>query len=225
MAREVTVNPRFGRRSWVKLWVNEWLDGTTRFEMSDAQRAFWIDLLAMAGRSRFPGIICAGQIDGQFIGYPIAKYAALMAKPINVEETFKLFERTGKIIAEITTETPVKLYKISLCNWEKFQSEYQRQKPYRLQAQLQASNSGSDNVSNTTDSETDTETDTPPLTPPQAGGTETFFEWQRQTIGVHANGKRRLFTAREKENLAGSRADEVVHLLIRKGFRARIVPR
>jgi hypothetical protein len=59
-----TPNGSFGKRSWVKLWTNEWLDGTTRYQMSDAQRAFWIDLLAMAGRSRFPGIICAGR-DGQ----------------------------------------------------------------------------------------------------------------------------------------------------------------
>lgn len=133
MAREVTLNPRFGKRSWVKLWVNEWLDGTTRFEMSDAQRAFWVDLLAMAGRSRFPGIICAGQINGRFIGYPINKFQSLMSEPIDVEQTFELFASNGKISIEITAESPTKLYKIELCNWTRFQSEYQRQKPYRLQ--------------------------------------------------------------------------------------------
>lgn len=52
----------------IKLWVNEWLDGTTRFQMSGAQRAFWIDLLAMAGRSRFPGIICAGMDGELYVG-------------------------------------------------------------------------------------------------------------------------------------------------------------
>ena len=65
------MNPGFGKRSWVKLWTNEWLDGTTRYQMSDAQRAFWIDLLAMAGRSRFPGVICSGKDGKNFVGYPL----------------------------------------------------------------------------------------------------------------------------------------------------------
>jgi hypothetical protein len=133
MAQELQVNPTFGSRKWVKLWVNEWLDGTTRFEMTDAQRAFWIDLMAMAGRSRFPGIICAGQIDGQFIGYPINKFQALMSEAIDVEATLALFERNHKIEIEITQENPTKLYKLTLQNWDRYQSEYQRQKKYRLQ--------------------------------------------------------------------------------------------
>ena len=57
------MKPLYGKRTWVKLWVSEWLDGTTRFQMSGAERAFWIDLLAMAGRSRHPEVVCAGK-DG-----------------------------------------------------------------------------------------------------------------------------------------------------------------
>ena len=125
------MNPRFGRRSWIKLWVNEWLDGTTRYDMTGAQRAFWVDLLAMAGRSRFPGIICAGQTEGRFVGYPLAKFQGLLTEPISVEETLTLFEKTGKIEIEITSEAPVKLYKVSLVNWDRYQSEYQRQRKYR----------------------------------------------------------------------------------------------
>src|ERR1700678_2310330 len=141
MIREARVNPQFGSRKWVKLWVNEWLDGTTRFEMSDAQRAFWTDLLAMAGRSRFPGIICAAQIDGKFVGYPLNKFQALMSDPIDVEATFALFEKNRKIEVEITQESGPRLYKISLLNWERYQSEYQRQKPYRQKLQKGDSNS------------------------------------------------------------------------------------
>jgi hypothetical protein len=125
------MNPRFGRRSWVKLWVNEWLDGTTRFEMSDAQRAFWIDLLALAGRSRFPGRICAGEVDGSYIGYPLNKFQSLMAEPIDVPQTLHLFEKTGKIKLTVTSESPIKLVMIELVNWDRYQSEYQRQKKYR----------------------------------------------------------------------------------------------
>jgi hypothetical protein len=137
-SREVTVNPRFGRRTWVKLWVNEWLEGTTRGEMSDAQRAFWIDLLAMAGRSRYPGVVCAGKsLEGKFIGYPINKFQSLMSEPIDVQETLALFERTGKVKVEITTAAPIKLMAIHLLSWDKYQSEYQRQKPYRDLKKLQ----------------------------------------------------------------------------------------
>ena len=129
------MNPKFGRRSWVKLWVNEWLDGTTRFEMSDTQRAFWIDLLAMAGRSRFPGTICAGKTGEKFVGYPLNKFQSLMAEPIDVEGTFSLFERTGKIRVEVTADGPPKLFKVELVNWSRYQSEYQRLKKYKGRVQ------------------------------------------------------------------------------------------
>lgn len=155
--REVTVNPHFGRRMWVKLWVNEWLEGTTRGEMSDAQRAFWIDLLAMAGRSRYPGVVCAGKgPDGKFIGYSINKYQGLMSEPIDVEETLALFVRTGKVCIEVTSTAP-RLLAVELLNWEKYQSEYQRQKPYRQKAKLQRSDTGSYTEGHTTEGEVEVE--------------------------------------------------------------------
>ena len=125
------MNPMFGGRRWVKLWVNEWLDGTTRLEMSDAQRAFWIDLLAMAGRSRFPGHVCAGQVEGKFVGYPVSKFEALMSTPIDVAQTLALFAGAGKLIVRETQNAPIKLLHLELLNWDKYQSEYQRQRPYR----------------------------------------------------------------------------------------------
>jgi len=112
--------------------VNEWLDGTTRYQMSGAQRAFWVDLLAMAGRSRYPGIICSGMDDDQYVGYPLKTFAALDAgAEIDLLGTLDLFSKTRKIVVEITAESPVKLYKFTVCNWDRYQSEYQRQKGYR----------------------------------------------------------------------------------------------
>lgn len=127
------MNDRFGKRSWVKLWTNEWLDGTTRYQMSDAQRAFWIDLLAMAGRSRFPGVICSGQDGDRFVGYPLNRFQSLMADPIDIEATFALFERTGKIKVTASDTTP-KLYVLQLLSWDRYQSEYHRTKKYRQKA-------------------------------------------------------------------------------------------
>lgn len=150
------VNPRFGRRTWIKLWVNEWLDGTTRFEMTDAQRAFWTDIMAMAGRSRFPGIICAGVVEGKYVGYPLTKFQSLLSQPLDIEGTLQLFVRTGKISIETTHTEPVMLYKIELLNWSKFQSEYQRQKKYRT-PKLQQSDLKSYTLSNTTEVEGEVE--------------------------------------------------------------------
>jgi hypothetical protein len=129
--RGTIVNPRFGRRQWVKLWVNEWLEGTTRYEMSDAQRALWVDLMAMAGRSRFPGVICAGEVEGKLIGYPLSKYQALPSGPLDIEATFSLFVQRGKITLEVNHDGPVPLYLIRISNWDRFQSEYQRTKGYQ----------------------------------------------------------------------------------------------
>jgi hypothetical protein len=119
------------KRHWVKLWVDPWLDGTSRFQMTGAQRAFWIDLLAMAGRSRFPGIVCSGK-DDAYVGYPLTTFAALdPGAELDIQATFDLFVATGKITLEVTAEKPVRLLKVTITNWAKYQSEYQRQKPYQ----------------------------------------------------------------------------------------------
>lgn len=153
------MNPRFGKRSWVKLWVNEWLDGTTRYQMSGAQRAFWVDLLALAGRSRYDGIICAGKDGDSFVGYPLKTFSALDAgAEIDLNVTFALFQATGKISVEVTSELPVSLFKITICNWEKYQSEYRRQKKYRTK-KLQKSDRDSYNEGNAVETEADTDTE------------------------------------------------------------------
>ena len=120
-------------RSWIKLWVNEWLDGTTRYQMTDAQRAFWIDLLAMAGRSRYPGIVAAGKDDNSWVGYPLSVYQS-MATSIDIKKTLALFVDTNKISLEETEGAGGRpLFKITIINWRKYQSEYLRQKAYRRQ--------------------------------------------------------------------------------------------
>ncbi len=118
------------RRQWVKLWVNEWLDGTTRFELTSSQRLLWVDLLALAGRSRFPGYIYAGTGQGnERVGYPIAYLAGvLQLDETDTNNALKLLALHGHITLEETT--PEK-FVIGIVNWEKYQSEYLRQKAYR----------------------------------------------------------------------------------------------
>jgi hypothetical protein len=124
------MKPTQGRRPWIKLWVGDWLDGTTRFQTSDAQRAFWIDLLAMAGRGRIGGIVCSGKDGDTLIGYPLRWFEALMSQPLDIIETFHLFERHGKIRLEVSEDSPP-LYVIHILSWERYQSEYERQKKSR----------------------------------------------------------------------------------------------
>jgi len=45
------------RLFWVKVWTEEWLDGSVREQLTPTERSIFIDLLAMAGRSRKPGFI------------------------------------------------------------------------------------------------------------------------------------------------------------------------
>ena len=89
-------NPLGESRPWIKLWVAPWLDGTTRYEMSGSQRAFWVDLLALAARSRIAGTISPGQMNGKILGYPLALFQSFQPD-IDVMSTLELFQSTGKI--------------------------------------------------------------------------------------------------------------------------------
>jgi hypothetical protein len=142
--------PFFSSRKWIKVWINEWREGTLRWQATDSQRAFWIDLLALAGRSRYPGIVCAGMEGDKVVGYPasfLAPNSEITAA--NIEDTLKLFETQGMIT--FTTSKSVNgatLYAITITNWKKYQSNYEanrkyqkdyRQKKKKAQARPQAS--------------------------------------------------------------------------------------
>lgn len=117
---EVTNNPLGGQRRWIKLWVDPWLTGTTRYVCTDAESAFWIDLLAEAGRSRFSGRICPGLENGQLIGYPLAYYQRLRPS-LDVMATLEKFAVQGKILFTITCKNPVSLV-VQIINWDKYQA-------------------------------------------------------------------------------------------------------
>src|SRR3990167_2446063 len=119
------------RRQWIKLWVNEWLDGSTRFRLELGQRAIWVDLLALAGVSRFPGLIAAGKEGRRYVGYPPGWLASrLSCDPDYLLVTLKLLVRTGNITLQ-NRDKNAQIFSISIRNWEKYQSEYLRQRSYR----------------------------------------------------------------------------------------------
>jgi len=121
-------------RTWVRLWVGPWLTGSTRFELSSAERAVWIDMIALAGDSRYGGVVASGQHeDGTFEGYPVDHLALrLCHDPLMFRGALRKFERHEKAVVtwgkdEQDQDTVV----IELLKWSTYQSEYLRQKPYR----------------------------------------------------------------------------------------------
>ncbi|MFQ5997097.1 MAG: phage replisome organizer N-terminal domain-containing protein [Dehalococcoidales bacterium] len=105
---------------WVKLWVNESLQGTIRFDLEPDERGVWYDLLVLAGQCQLDGIIAAG------LGRPYPPN--WLAGTLNIslellERTLRKCEQSGKI--------EVDSYGIHILNWSKYQSEYDRQRPYR----------------------------------------------------------------------------------------------
>jgi len=116
------------RRAWVKMWLNECLEGTIRFDFTPAERGVWYDLILLAGRGRVPGTISANETTP----YPHSYLAGLLNIPLELfEGTLEKCKSSGRI-----QESPQGIH---LLNWEHYQSEYQRQKPYRQGKQAEQS--------------------------------------------------------------------------------------
>ena len=118
------------RRTWIKLWVDQLLRGESFMQLNEQQRFVWIGLLLLAGDSAYPGCICLTEK----IGYTDKQIAALLRtnkKLIN--ETIKILEKQDKI--QIADGSIIKI-----TNWVKYQSDYQRQKPYRQKLLTEVTN-------------------------------------------------------------------------------------
>ena len=107
-------------RKWIKLWVAESLRGTTRFEFTAEERGVWYDLLAMAGDCREDGFIAPGQDKG----YPLEWIAGTLNIPLEL-----LKRAIDKCVKSGRIEQTLKGLRV--LNWGKYQSEYDRQRPYR----------------------------------------------------------------------------------------------
>jgi hypothetical protein len=66
--------------NWIPLWIDPWLFGSTRIELSLEQRAVWIDLLTLAGKDS--GFIRANE----GVPYPLEQLAGLLRIPQDVLE-------------------------------------------------------------------------------------------------------------------------------------------
>lgn len=115
-----------GGRTWVKIFTDNWFEGTIRRE-SPLVRAVFVDLLALAGKMGDEGKI---RLPGTTIGYTDLQLAAILN--IGVPEWVQSKERLSnhpdakENRISITNENV-----IEIINWSKYQSEYLRQKGYR----------------------------------------------------------------------------------------------
>jgi len=113
-----------GHRTWIKLYCEKWLRGSLR-EDTPSVRGLWADILAMAGDFGYgeAGIIKVadrvGLTDEQLAGICCCPLEEWQQAKGRLVETDRIRVNEGNII-EIT-------------NWTNYQSEYQRQKPYRDQ--------------------------------------------------------------------------------------------
>ncbi|MGD0459921.1 MAG: phage replisome organizer N-terminal domain-containing protein [Terriglobia bacterium] len=114
-----------GRRTWVKLYVGEFLRGTIAELLTLEQQALFLKLLALAGDGREPGVVSPGKESGKYIGYTTARLAALINCPEEIiKETLPVLAKQNRITVD---EAGV----IRIVNWGKYQSDYLRQRDGR----------------------------------------------------------------------------------------------
>ena len=107
---------------WLKIWIKEVLRGSTFQELTLEERGLWFSLLCMAGDNLKPGYV---EMRND-VGYPVEVLAPLLNCEVAIiSEALKRLKQVGKI--EIDSNNVIKI-----SNWEKYQSEYQRQKKYRI---------------------------------------------------------------------------------------------
>ena len=108
------------RRSWVKLYVTGWLHGSIRWQFSAEERGVWADLLAFAGEIGHEGAFCDNDnrpLPRDFIANRLNIKLSLLEAVIG-----KCLEE-GRLIEDNSV--------LRLANWNRYQSEYDRQKKFR----------------------------------------------------------------------------------------------
>ncbi len=147
-------NKKTKKKLWIKLYPERWLFGSSREEMTNAERAVWIDFLALAAMND-----PLGQVD--FISYKRLAYqlnisVRLLKSVINKALAYgkielrqmpfgsKSDEKEQKVgpnddqavtknanFGHSQSKIGLTLRTIKILKWDEYQSEYMRQKPHR----------------------------------------------------------------------------------------------
>lgn len=108
------------RRRWIKLYPVECIDGSIRYQLTSDQRGVWYDLLNFAAICSNDGVIA----DRSGRPYP----HSFIANRLNIsDELLESALEKCKDEDRLTEDDTG----IHITNWSTYQSEYDRQKPYR----------------------------------------------------------------------------------------------
>ena len=105
---------------WFKHYVEESIMGTLKTECTAEERGVWWDLLELAALSRTPGVVQANKTT--------AHTEERLCQLMNID-----LDLLRRALQKFTTQGRIKTQPdgIHIINWKKYQSEYQRQAPYR----------------------------------------------------------------------------------------------
>ena len=109
-----------GRRTWIKLYCYGRLHGSVVYQLTEAEQSIWDKLLCYAGLIGREGQISDNDnrpFPHSFIAHELHTTEELL------ESTLEKCKAEGRI-----TEDE---HGIHITNWQAYQSEYDRQKPYR----------------------------------------------------------------------------------------------
>jgi len=147
-------------RAWFKIYAENWLEGTLRFETPEF-RGVWADLLALTAKGAYAD---TGEIKiMDQVGFSDANFARILGVSRRKWSVFKLKLQTSGRISVNKNNT------LTVINWKRYQSEYIRQKPYRkLQLKLHPK------VTDEVTQEIEIEIETPPTPPPHGSVNKPF---------------------------------------------------
>ena len=131
------------RMKWIRIWPHAWFDSSMRVELTNAERAFWVDVIALAGKSRIAGVICSDP-EGK-IGYPLPMLSSLLVSwtPNEVTAILEKLEKTQRVqVTRLPLMSGEDGWIVRVSNWQKYQSEAQRVQKYRNTARSERRNRG-----------------------------------------------------------------------------------
>lgn len=115
------------RRPWVKLYCHGRLHGSVVYQLTEAEQSVWDKLLCLTGLCGLGGLI--GDNDRR--AFPHQHVAHELHTTLDLlESTLKKCIEEGRIKEDAEG--------IHITNWLVYQSEYDRQKPYRKQGTAQS---------------------------------------------------------------------------------------
>jgi len=124
--------------------VGEYLRGTIADTLTLEQQALFLKLLAMAGDGREPGVVSPGKEDGHLIGYSTFRLSGLIGcREEILKDTLPILVKQNRITVD---EYGV----IRIVNWQKYQSEYLRQRTGRFAKKEESKDAQQSNVTELT---------------------------------------------------------------------------